>query len=716
MDQPKTEQKPWRFWLDILEKAFPQLRWRFFLISACLLNFLLILYGILILISFPSEFFLRQSVFVLAVLSLMAVLWGMVLFLCRESCYKESLLKNFAHPGKGIIITDHHGNILYKNSLICSIFPKTKPHIKVFFEHIWPDCGSVDSFLQKQDLSQTLPLKTWSETKLFRTHMKKLSEGWLLWTITDPDWDFIHISNPIFDSHPVLRYLDLKYLFDQAPAGDVIVDSQGVIQCFNKTFQNTFLKDQRVLIGTPFGDLLDKKHEKENNILIFQWLQKEEKAPLEIKFSWGEQAILYVSPLDVPVKGAQSEKARYYFLQVFDNTQQKTLQERVVQSQKLQAMGQLAGGIAHDFNNLLTAMIGFCDLLLSRHSPNDHSFTDIMQIKQNANRAANLVRQLLAFSRQQSLQPKVMDIAAILSDVSVLLQRLIGPSIPLKIIHQSDLGLVKVDQGQFEQVIINLVVNARDAIGENGTITIQTKNRTFLRATTLGTETIFPGSYVFIEVSDDGCGIDKEDMSKIFDPFYSTKSTGEGTGLGLSTVYGIVKQTGGYIVVESTLKQGTKFSIYLPHHDEKLISVKNDGSSVQERDLTGEGKILLVEDEDSVRLFSARALRDKGYEVVEAYNGLQGLDILKKEAFDLLITDVVMPEMGGSALANHANELYPKMPIIFVSGYAEDSFRQKLHQDQEMHFLPKPFSLKVLASKVKDVMEYSKNPSIEKAS
>jgi two-component system, cell cycle sensor histidine kinase and response regulator CckA len=314
----------------------------------------------------------------------------------------------------------------------------------------------------------------------------------------------------------------------------------------------------------------------------------------------------------------------------------------------MQAVGQLAGGVAHDFNNLLTAMIGFCDLLLLRFEPGDPSFADIMQIQQNANRAANLVRQLLAFSRQQTLQPRVLNITDVLVDLSHLLRRLIGENIELKVVHGRDLGVVKVDQGQLEQVIINLAVNARDAMPAGGTLTIRTANLRSTQDQRRGHEVIPAGDYVLIGVEDTGVGIPADNLARIFDPFFSTKELGSGTGLGLSTVYGIVKQTGGFVFVDSNPGRGAVFEIYLPRCEpmDASISASLDGSEPStSKDLTGYGTVLLVEDEDPVRKFGARALRNKGYKVIEAESGEAALELIRNaaEKIDLLITDVVMP-------------------------------------------------------------------------
>lgn len=394
-----------------------------------------------------------------------------------------------------------------------------------------------------------------------------------------------------------------------------------------------------------------------------------------------------------------------------DLTQQKNLEQQFSQSQKMQGIGQLAGGIAHDFNNLLTAMIGFCDLLLLRHKPGDPSFSDIMHIKQNANRASNLVRQLLAFSRQQTLQPKVLDITDVLSELSHLLQRLIGANIQMNMKHGQNLWPVKCDEGQLEQVLINLAVNARDAMEDAGKLEIITENYQNKKLENLNDdEYLPPGEWVLIKVRDNGTGIPPEVMERIFEPFFSTKEIGAGTGLGLSTVHGIVHQTGGFLGVESVVNKGTTFTIYLPHHK---AGEKEAVEQVEEKkqkeapaeDLTGSAAILLVEDEDAVRTFSSRALSNKGYKIVDAENGQAALEVMEKQniELELLITDVIMPEMDGPTLAKHLRRLYPELKIIFMSGYSEDRFKEEF--ENNTHFIQKPFTLQQLAKKVKEVLD-----------
>ena len=396
-----------------------------------------------------------------------------------------------------------------------------------------------------------------------------------------------------------------------------------------------------------------------------------------------------------------------------DATEQKSLEMQFAQSQKMQAVGQLAGGVAHDFNNLLTAIIGFCDLLLARHQAGDPSFADVVQIKQNANRAANLTRQLLAFSRRQTLRPKVLSLTDALAELQNLLARLLTEKVELKIVHGRDLGLVKVDQNQLEQVVINLAVNARDAMpDEGGRLTIRTANVSEADSRALDHALMPHGEYVLIEVADTGHGIPKENLGKIFEPFYTTKDPSKGTGLGLSTVYGIVKQTGGFIFPYSTVGKGTTFRIYLPRYVETAADRKQEEISLaaappEPSDLTGKGTILLVEDEDAVRTFAARALATRGYEVLQAESGEAALAVVDAHEgrIDLVVSDVVMPNMDGPTMAKELKHKLPDTPIIFVSGYAEDAFAKSLDPEQEFHFLPKPFSLKQLAAAVKEVMK-----------
>jgi two-component system cell cycle sensor histidine kinase/response regulator CckA len=489
---------------------------------------------------------------------------------------------------------------------------------------------------------------------------------------------------------------DSSYLDAAIPA--VMINQYGDIASSNPAF-TTMLGELN-----PRGKFCDLVVPAQRNDIIERltkaFEQKTMISPFEVRFE-GDR----IQTTAYPSRSISRNGIAEIMLQFIDISEQKRLQGQFIQSQKMQAVGQLAGGVAHDFNNLLTAMIGYCDLLLQRYLPNDPSYNDIVQIKQNANRAANLVRQLLAFSRQQTLQPKVTNITDNLVELSTLLRRLIGAGIELKMVHARDLWFVKADIGQLEQVIINLVVNARDAMKSGGVLTLRTSNVHFAKQQRYGHDVIPKGDYVAIEVIDTGTGIDPEHLELIFEPFFSTKEVGEGTGLGLSTVYGIVKQTGGFVQVESKIDHGTIFKILLPRHN-GVVEAESFKTEVSAQDLTGGGRVLLVEDEDAVRMFSARALREKGYTVIEANNGDSALTMVENgEKFDVLITDVVMPKMDGPTLNKRIRDIYPTAKTIFISGYTEDTFRKNLDDDADIHFLPKPYTLKDLAVKVKEVIE-----------
>jgi two-component system cell cycle sensor histidine kinase/response regulator CckA len=388
-----------------------------------------------------------------------------------------------------------------------------------------------------------------------------------------------------------------------------------------------------------------------------------------------------------------------------DTTEQRALQRNLAQAAKMNAIGQLAGGVAHDFNNLLTVIIGHSDLLLANHRATDPSFHDIMQIKQNANRAAGLVRQLLAFSRRQTLRPQVLQLGDVLFDLQMLMRRLVGEKIDLDLRHGRDLWLVKADLNQFEQVMINLIVNARDAMPQGGKILVRTRNMPTAECNGLGEATLVAADYVAIEVEDFGHGMVPEVKEKIFEPFFTTKAVGEGTGLGLATVYGIVKQTGGYVFCASTLGKGTTFTILLPRlsAEEAAVIAQREAVKVQPTDLTGHGTILLVEDEEGLRALGARELTSRGYTVLQAGSGQEALEIAEQRngAIDLVVSDVVMPEMDGPTMFGELRKRGVKAKVIFVSGYAEDAFDKNLPRGEEFAFLAKPFSLKQLVEAVK---------------
>lgn len=421
-------------------------------------------------------------------------------------------------------------------------------------------------------------------------------------------------------------------------------------------------------------------------------------------------------PVALGMAGVRGLGDAAVLLSIKDNSEETKLKSQVAQATKMQAVGQLAGGVAHDFNNILTAIIGHCDLMLLRHAPGDSDYDDIQQVRNNSNRAAGLTRQLLAFSRQQTLRPQVLQLPDVVADVSNLLKRLLDDNIELEVKHGRNLGLVRADPGQLEQVIINLGVNARDAINARGNgsgkISVTTRMISPSDVRALKSEILPVGDYTALIVEDTGNGIPPQLIGKIFEPFFTTKDVGKGTGLGLSTVYGIVKQSGGYIFADSEPGEGATFSIYFPVHkmsEEEQARSSEPLKAAAKKELWGSGHILLVEDEDMVRAVAERALSRQGYTVVTASDGEEGLAHLSAQSdsgegiFDMIVSDVVMPNMDGPAMAREVRTLYPDMPILFMSGYAEEQLRKSIDLDN-VAFLPKPFSVAQIAEAVGEIL------------
>jgi len=522
------------------------------------------------------------------------------------------------------------------------------------------------------------------------------------------------------DASADLRAAEVRFtrFFNSTPMAIASVDREGRILRTNAPFLSLFS-------SVVDNDSLDQR------IRFDTVIHERDREAFQAALEKAKQRQASISPIDSVLPDNEERHMRFYVNAVADQaegveeaaivyavetTEQKALENQMAQSQKMQAVGQLAGGIAHDFNNVLTAIIMASDLLLTNHRPSDPSFPDIMNIKQNANRAASLVRQLLAFSRRQTLRPEVLNLTDVLADLRMLLQRLMNNSAELKIEHGRDLWPIKADLGQFEQVVVNLAVNARDAMPEGGTLTVRTRNVPAEEVPSFHYRDLAIGDYVMVEVEDTGTGIDPETMKKIFEPFFTTKEVGKGTGLGLSMVYGIVKQTGGSIHCESEVGKGTTFRIFLPRHVPAEVeaapqeSQARDAAKPVNRDLSGSARVLVVEDEDAVRMGSVRALTSRGYEVHEATSGVEALEIFREldGQVDIVVSDVVMPEMDGPSLLRELRKIQPDIRFIFVSGYAEDAFAKNLPADAVFGFLPKPFSLKQLATTVKEMLEDKK--------
>ncbi|MEQ8449601.1 MAG: ATP-binding protein [Nitratireductor sp.] len=526
------------------------------------------------------------------------------------------------------------------------------------------------------------------------------------------------------DATADLRASEVRFtrFFNSTPMAIAGVDGKGRILRTNAPFLSLF------------GSVVDRASV-ESKLRLETVIHERDRATFAAALEKARLRQADIAPIDTVLPGDDERHMRFYVNAVADagedaeeaaivyaveTTEQKALEAQMAQGQKMQAVGQLAGGIAHDFNNVLTAIIMASDLLLTNHRPSDPSFPDIMNIKQNANRAASLVRQLLAFSRRQTLRPEVLNLTDVLADLRMLLARLIGNEIKLRIEHGRDLWPVRVDLGQFEQVIVNLTVNARDAMPDGGELTVRTRNCAADECAALPYRELVPADYVLVEVKDTGTGIPADVLKKIFEPFFTTKEVGKGTGLGLSMVYGIIKQTGGFIFCDSQEGAGTTFRIFLPRHVEaerdetaevaasdKAAAAPPAAAAAQQKDLSGSATVLLVEDEDAVRMGGMRALTSRGYTVHEATSGLEALEIFKEldGKIDIVVSDVVMPEMDGPTLLGELLKIQPDIRFVFVSGYAEDAFAKNLPEEAKFGFLPKPFSLKQLATVVKDMLE-----------
>ncbi|MCB5424212.1 response regulator [Altererythrobacter sp. CC-YST694] len=498
----------------------------------------------------------------------------------------------------------------------------------------------------------------------------------------------------------------LQALLEQLPLGLAMTDRDGHFLFANPAFMRAAGIEGRSLVPYP-SDLVVKEDKAALVDAVRRYAQG--------SASSGDMAVRLKcnpeEPVSLGIAGVRGLGEPAVLLSLADTTEETRLKRQVAQATKMQAVGQLAGGVAHDFNNVLTAIIGYCDLMLLRHTPGDSDYDDIQQIKANSNRAASLTRQLLAFSRQQTLRPQVLQLPDVVAEVSQLLKRLMGEKIEFKVHHDRNLGPVRADPQQLEQVIVNLAVNARDAIQSRGDVagrlTMATRRVASSDIRRMGSEILPTGDYTALIVEDTGGGIPPEHMAKIFDPFFTTKEMGKGTGLGLSTVYGIVKQSGGFIFADNVpgaggRPRGARFTIFLPvYHSTEPVAAKVEKEVSS--NWSGGGRILLVEDEDMVRAVAERALTRQGYVVTTACDGEEGLEKVRGGDFDLVVSDVVMPTMDGPAMARELRKIAPQLPVLFMSGYAEEQLRNEI-DIEHMHFIPKPFSVQQIANKVGEVL------------
>jgi PAS domain S-box-containing protein len=510
-----------------------------------------------------------------------------------------------------------------------------------------------------------------------------------------------HIEMELKDSEQ--RY---RTLFQSSHDAILLMKDDKFIECNSRTLEMFACTREQILNSSPYrfspdlqpdGQLSKEKAQKKirgayaGQPQFFEWLHKKMDANT-----------FYA---DVSLKSIELHGELYLLAVVRDITERKQLERQLHQTQKMEAVGKLAGGVAHDFNNMLTVIRGYSDLILTHPVEQETVYQRVKQIDKACERAERLTHQLLAFSRRQILKPLIINLNTFITDLTKMLRHLIGEHIDLICNLAPDLGFTTADPSQIEQVIMNLVLNARDAMSEGGRLIIETRNAELDRNTVRQHPEAKPGKYVMLAISDTGKGMDRETQSHIFEPFFTTKKENEGSGLGLATVYGIIKQSNGFIWVYSEPQHGSTFRIYLPMSDH--IEEKESESKPEKEDLHGSETILLVEDEEDVRTLVKETLEMMEYQVIEAANGKEALDICRNNqiTIHLVLTDVVMPVMGGPELVENLSRLKPDARIIYMSGYTEDAIVHKGVLEPGTHFIQKPFTPVSLMQKVREVLD-----------
>ncbi len=496
-----------------------------------------------------------------------------------------------------------------------------------------------------------------------------------------------------------------RQFFEEDLTGDYISTAKGELLACNSAFLKIFgFKNKEEALKTNVTGLYPHSEDRNSLLKLLIKNKKLEYHEMELRRSDGKPVFIIANMAgNFDSKGRLQEIKGY----LFDNTEQKVLQQQFRQAQKMEAIGRLAGGVAHDFNNLLTIINGYSELILHRIPKNDPFVKDIKQIKQAGDKASRLTNQLLAFSRRQVMQPKLINLNSVVKDVNKMLHRLIGEDIELEIKLQPDPGVMQADPGQLEQVLMNLAINARDAMPGGGRLAIETANVTFTRDYVHKHIAVQPaGSYVMLSVGDSGTGMDEETQAHIFEPFFTTKEYGKGTGLGLSTVYGIVKQSGGFIWVSSEMGIGTTFTIYFPEvkaeiKDSEPVS-KNSSKSLE-----GNETILLVEDEDMVRDMAVRILKERGYTVLASARGEEAIALSRKykSPIHLMVTDIVMPGISGKKLAQEIIQKRPRLKVLYISGYTDEIISQQGLLDKNIEFLQKPFLPEKLLTTLRNILD-----------
>ena len=494
-------------------------------------------------------------------------------------------------------------------------------------------------------------------------------------------------------------------LIESLPVGLVITDQTGQITDSNKSALGMFGYTREELLGHAVEILVPERFRGSHERHRGNYATGSHARPMGLGMElFGRRKNGTEFPIEVSLGPVTTKEGALVSSAIVDISERKKIEQQLRLAQRMEAIGQLAGGIAHDFNNLLAVIIGSADILIDGLPRGDALSKNVGMIRAAGSSAADLVRQLLAFSRQKMVQPVVLDLKKVIEHTREILHRVIGENIEFRVVVEDSVGTVKADPGQIEQVLLNLAANARDAMPGGGRLTIQVRNAELDELDKKKYEFVIPGSYVLLTVEDTGCGMDLKTQARIFDPFFTTKELGKGTGLGLATVYGIVKQSGGFIWVSSEINRGTVFKVYLPRTDEAVHPA--EGKEAEMPVLQGSETILLAEDSESLREMARGYLESIGYNVLDANSGKSALQKAKdfEGRIDLLLTDIVMPEMGGPDVASEIVAMRPEVKIIFTSGYTRDAITGHGPLDPSVVFIQKPYRPKALARKIREVL------------
>jgi two-component system cell cycle sensor histidine kinase/response regulator CckA len=513
----------------------------------------------------------------------------------------------------------------------------------------------------------------------------------------------IAIGRKRADEEVRLQKMRFQSLFENSPVPIAMMNQEDQVIRVNKAFESTFGYFREEILGRPINEVVAPPEKESEAAELTSKTLGGQAIQLETVRKCKDGSLVPVQLFGVPI--FSDKKQVGLFAMYVDLTESKFLSEQLRQAQKMEAVGRLAGGVAHDFNNLLTAILGYSQLTLGRLPENDHLKKNVEEVIKAGERAAGLTNQLLAFSRKQVLQPVSLNLNTVVTDTDKMLRRLIGEDIELIPKLDPKIGCVRADAGQMSQVIMNLAINSRDAMPRGGKLTIESCNVDIDEALARSLPGMVEGAYVMLAVTDTGIGMDADTMSHVFEPFFTTKGQGKGTGLGLSTVYGIVKQSEGYIYVYSEVGRGTTFKVYLPRVDAKT-DVRPPKPAKSDQRL-GTETILVVEDEEGVRGLIRSLLREKGYKVLEATDGIEAMKLNDSypDAIDLLLTDMVMPQMSGRELAEQLSPRRPAMKVLYMSGYTADAVIYTGTLESQLDFIQKPFTTEALAHKIRDVLD-----------